>query len=229
MKPANQDQSVVTDPDKPLTQEESAPKFQITQRGKTWDLSKINFNNLKSEFKKKAYKNIEIADLRAFIEDKLDKMIRQNSTRINFAQKLQEIIDTYNAGGSTNENYFEDLVNFAERLKEEDGRHIRECLTEDELELFDVLKKDKMTKEEEKKVKLAAKSLLHRLLDESPKVLVQDWYKDTQSQSRVKSALEEVLDKTLPESYDRKIFKIKCDNVFELIYEYASKGVKWAA
>lgn len=102
-------------------------------------------------------------------------------------------------------------------------------LSEDELELFDVLKKDKLTQEEEKKVKLAATTLLHRLLEESPKVLVQDWYKDTQSQSRVKSAVEEVLDKTLPESYNRKIFKIKCDNVFELIYEYASKGEKWAA
>jgi type I restriction enzyme R subunit len=224
------DQSIVTDDDKPLASDQNDfPKYQIIQQGKKWDLSKINFQKLKSDFKEIEYKNIEIADLRAFLEDKLDKMIRQNSTRVDFAQKLQQIIDNYNAGGSTNENYFEDLVNFAEKLKEEDERHIREGLTDDELELFDVLKKDKMTRDEEKKVKLAAKSLLHRLLEEAPKVLVQDWYKDTQSQSRVKSAVEEVLDKTLPESYDRKIFKIKCDNVFELIYEYASKGLKWAA
>ena len=80
-----------------------------------------------------------------------------------------------------------------------------------------------------KKVKLAAKSLLHRLLEEHPKVLVQDWYKDTHSQAKVKSAVEEVLDKILPKSYDKNIFRIKCDNVFNLIYEYASKGLKWAA
>ncbi len=223
------DQSVVTDETKPLVRHDQSPGFQIVQRGRTWDLSKIDFQNLRSDFKNKIYKNIEIADLRAFIEDKLDKMIKQNSTRIDFAQRLQEIIDNYNSGGLTNENYFDDLVDFAERLKEEDERHIREGLTDDELELFDVIKKDKMTKDEEKKVKLAAKSLLHRLLEESPKVFVQDWYKDIQTQSRVKSAVEEVLDKALPESYDRKIFKTKCDNVYELIYEYASKGEKWAA
>ena len=86
-----------------------------------------------------------------------------------------------------------------------------------------------MTKEEEKRVKLAAKSLLYRLLEEHPRVLAQDWYKDSHTQARVKSAVEEVLDKNLPESYDRNIFRIKCDTIFELIYRYASKGLKWAA
>ena len=72
-------------------------------------------------------------------------------------------------------------MKFTKDLKEESERHIREGLTEDELELFDLLKKDKMTKEETQKVRLAAKSLLHRLREESPKVLVQDWFKDAQS------------------------------------------------
>ena len=91
----------------------------------------------------------------------------------------------YNAGSSSADNYFEELVKFTKDLKEESERHIREGLTEDELELFDLLKKDKMTKEETQKVRLAAKSLLHRLREEKPKVLVQDWFKDSQSKSRV--------------------------------------------
>ena len=72
------------------------------------------------------------------------------------------------------------------RKKHENGWSdaIREGLTEDELELFDLLKKDKMTKEETQKVRLAAKSLLRRLREESPKVLVQDWFKDAQSKKR---------------------------------------------
>jgi type I restriction enzyme, R subunit len=204
-------------------------EYQIIQTGKTWDLSKINFQKLKEEFPDKKYKNIEISDLRAFIEDKLNKMINANSTRRDFAQKLQDIIDEYNSGTSTNENYFSDLIDFTEKLKVEDERHIREGLTEDELELYDMLLQDKMTKEEEKKVKLAAKSLLHRLLEESPNVLVQDWYKDSQTQSRVKSAIEEVLDKQLPETYDRKIFSTKCNIIYNLVYDYAQKGSKWAA
>jgi hypothetical protein len=102
-------------------------------------------------------------------------------------------------------------------------------ITEDELELFDLLKKDKMTQKETQKVKLAAKSLLHRLLEERPKVLVQDWYKDTQTQKMVRSAVEQVLDSNLPESYDRVLFREKCDNVFYLMLDYASHGRKWAA
>ena len=86
-----------------------------------------------------------------------------------------------------------------------------------------------MTQDETQKVKLAAKSLLHRLLEEQPKVLVQDWYRDTQSSKVVRSAVEQVLDTNLPESYDRATFKTTCDNVFELIFDHASHGRKWAA
>ena len=63
-----------------------------------------------------------------------------------------------------------------------------------------------MTKEETQKVRLAAKSLLHRLREETPKVLVQDWFKDAQSKLRVRSAVETVLNTHLPESYDRAVF-----------------------
>ena len=155
-------------------------------------------------------------------------MLRQNLNRIDFAQKLQQIVERYNAGASSTENYFEDLMRFTEEMKAEDERHIREGLTEDELELFDTIKKDKLTQEEKQKVKLAAKSLLHRLIEEHPKVLVQDWWKDSQTQQAVKNAVEEVLDNNLPDSYDRKLFKKACDNVFDLVVEFASKRHKWA-
>ena len=102
-------------------------------------------------------------------------------------------------------------------------------MTEDELELFDLLKKKKMTKAEEQKVKLAAKTLLHRLREEQPKVLVQDWFKDTQTQFRVRDAVEQVLHKQLPDSYNRVLFKKKCDAVFETMLNYAAQGQKWAA
>jgi type I restriction enzyme, R subunit len=204
-------------------------EFRITQSGKTWDLSKIDFEKLKEDFQQTKHKNIEIADLRAFIQHKLEQMLKANATRTDFATRLQGIIDDYNAGSSSADNYFEELVKFTKDLKEESERHIREGLSEDELELFDLLKKDKMTKEETQKVRLAAKSLLHRLREESPKVLVQDWFKDAQSKSRVRSAVESVLDAHLPKSYDRAVFTEKCNSVFDLMLNYASQGLKWAA
>ncbi len=148
---------------------------------------------------------------------------------MDFARKFQEIIDNYNAGGSGTENVYEDLVKFAESLKEEDERHIREGLSEDELELFYILKQEKLTKGEEKMLKLAAKALLSRLLEGQPIVLIRDWHKDSQSQARVRTVVEEILDKKLPESYDKETFQSKCRDIFELIHRDASEGGKWAA
>ena len=66
-------------------------------------------------------------------------------------------------------------------------------------------------------------------MEEHPKILVPEWWKDSQNQSEVRSAIEEVLDMTLPESYDRVKFKKTCEKAYALIYEYASKGRKYAA
>ncbi|NLG19310.1 MAG: type I restriction endonuclease subunit R [Fibrobacter sp.] len=223
------DQSVVSATGAMELKEVPENEYQVIQKGKTWDLSKINFEKLEQDFKETKYKNIEISDLKAFIEDKLEKMLKDNITRTDFAERLQAIVDNYNSGGSSTENYFEDLMDFAKTMREEDERHIKEGLSKDELELFDILKKDKLTKEEEKKVKLAAKDLLKRLIQEHPRILVQDWYKDSQSQIQVRAAIEEVLDKDLPETYDRVEFKKTCDRAYDLVYEYSSRGFKWAA
>jgi N-6 DNA Methylase/Domain of unknown function (DUF3387)/HsdM N-terminal domain len=208
---------------------DAASGYGILKQGRKWDLSKIDFEELRKDFKKAAYRNIEIADLRAFIEKKLEQMLKENRTRSDFAQRLQEIIDEYNAGGTSNENYFEELLKFTEELKAEAERHVREGLSEDELELFDLIKKDAMTKDETQKVKLAAKALLHRLREEAPPVLIQDWFKDQQSRKVVRSAVEDVLDKNLPNTYDRVLFRRKCDDVLDMMLDYASHGLKWAA
>lgn len=215
------DQSVVTSNEK-MFERDFEPEFQIVKKGRVLDLSKIDFEKIREEFKEKEYKNIEIADLRGFIEQKLEIMLKENSTRTDFAQRLAAIIERYNAGGSSNENYFNELVKYAESLKEEDERYIKEGLSKDELELYDILKREKMTKVEEIKVKNAAKHLLSRLIEESPKVLIQDWFKDSQTRNRVRAAIEKVLDSDLPESYDKALFRTKSEQIFEMIYNYAS-------
>jgi type I restriction enzyme, R subunit len=196
----------------------------IIKAWKQIDLSKLDVDKLKEEYKQAPYKNIEIADLRAFIADKLQLMIDRNTTRRSFADKLQEIIDRYNSGNSTNENYFDDLIDFVEKMKEEEIRAFKEGLTEEELQLFDLLKKEKLNKEEEQKVKLAAKNLLHRLKEERPKVLINDWHKDLQTKLQVQAAIKKVLDALLPESYDRAIYSTKCDAVYEHYYIMATSG-----
>ncbi len=153
-------------------------EFKIIQRGKTWDLSKVDVEKLREEFKKAEFKHIEIADLRAFIEKKLAEMMAVNATRAGFAQRLQAVIDAYNAGATATEELLraELTAYVAGPAEEEAERHAREGLSDDELELFDLLKKDAMTQDETQRVKLAAKRLLKHLVEEQPKVLVQDWF-----------------------------------------------------
>ena len=96
-------------------------------------------------------------------------------------------------------------------------------------EVFDLLSKDDLTRAQTQKVKPAARHLLHRLLEQSPMVLVQDWFKDRQSRWAVRSAVVTVLHADLPEIRDRAAFNKPCDRVMAMMPDYASKGRKWAA
>ncbi len=44
-------------------------------------------------------------------------MLKANAGRTDFATRLQEIIDRYNAGSSSADNYFNDLMAFAKDLR----------------------------------------------------------------------------------------------------------------
>lgn len=212
IKQENASESVVTE----------TPAFYI-KNWKEIDLSLLNIDKLREEYHAAPHKNIEITDLRAFIAQKLQQMLSRNVTRASFAQKLEEIIDRYNAGGSTNEGFFDELVAFVEKLREEEMRAAREGLTEAELEIFDLLKKEGLTKEEIQKVKLSAKNLLHKLKNTKPTLLITDWYKDTQTMIQVQTAIKQVLDETLPGSYDRAVYSSKCDVVFDHFITLARK------
>lgn len=224
------DESVIVDDASFNKVKDDKSGWKIVKKGQSWDLSKIDFDKLKEDFKHSTYKNIEIADLRAFLEKKLQDMLNQNRTRRDFAERLQEIIDNYNAGSNSADSDFAELVKFAESLRKEEERHIREGLTEDELEIYDLLRKDKMTKKDEKKVRLAAKALLKRLTEEKPRVLVQDWFKNSQTRLVVRDAVSKVLNDFLPaDSYDTDLFTEKRDKVFELTLDMAINHQRWAA
>ncbi|MGJ5638420.1 type I restriction endonuclease subunit R [Bacillus altitudinis] len=198
-------------------------KYEITTM-KTLNLSEINTDDIRQTIKESPYKNIEIQELRSFIEDKLDKLLEDNKTRTNFVERYKELINRYNAGNSTNEDYYEDLVDFVDNLKKEDERHVREGLTEKELEIYDLLKKDKLTKKEEEKVKLSAKRIYKSIKNDQSKTNVIDWYKDEQPRQAVKFEVEEILDDTLPDSYDKEMFNLKTEVIMTHLMEEAMMG-----
>lgn len=197
---------------------------------KVIDLSKINVDELRQEIKKAVYKAIEIDDLKAFLEKALQDMINRNCTRMQFSQRFKNIIDRYNAGGSENEDYYEQLVKLLEDLKKEQERPKTEGLTEEELELYDLLVRGKkLTKAEEQKVKLAAKNLYKKLTTEKKELLVLDWYKDEQPKMKVKSAIEYALNEDLPDSYDKEVFEVKINLLLNHFIDMAVQGYGWIA
>lgn len=188
-------------------------------REKEIDVSTLDFDALQTKFKESPLKHMEVAHLREYIEQKLQELLTVNHTRKSFIERLQRIINEYNSGGRTAEQSFEDLNIFKDDLTQEEQRHIVEGLTEAELELFDLLYKEKLTADERTAVKNAARDLLQKFKKLNAEKRF--WHINRQEQEQVKDAIKRILDQDLPESYDKIIFNKKCDEVYNLIYDRA--------
>jgi type I restriction enzyme R subunit len=219
------DQSITTASD-----EGGGTKFNIT-KSREIDISKFDFEKLREKFKSAEYKHIEIEDLKIFIEDKLSKLINENITRINFAERLQQIINEYNSGSLSVENYFEELIDFSKRLREEEHRHIRENLSTVELELFDLIMQTNktITKKEEQIIKLAARDLLKKLKEVKEQLFVPDWYKFDPTRLNVLRYIKLNLNQYLPESFHPPIFEQTCDVIVNHLQRLEETGRGWAA
>ena len=115
-------------------------------------------------------------------------------------------------------------------MKKEQNRYIEEDLTEDELEIYDLLliKNKSLTKEEIKKVKLAAKNLYHKLSESRDTLLVVDWYKDGNMKETLKRVVQDSLDRDLPEIYSKELFQAKTNILMDVFIDKSVQGLKVA-
>lgn len=198
--------------------------------GKVINLSKIDIDDIKKEIKNSPYKAIQIDNLKEYLKQTLEQMINKNCTRINFAERFKNIIDRYNAGSTEAEDYYEQLVELIEELKKENNRAVIEGLNEEELEIYDLLiQGKKLTKDEEQKVKLAAKNLYTKLNDKRKELLVVDWYKDEQPIAKVRDAIQNSLDNDLPDCYDRESFNSKTKLLLNHFIDMSVQGYGWVS
>jgi len=108
----------------------------------TMDLSKLDFDKLREEFKQKVRrKNTALQDIRDVVEKKLQQMLARNPLRMDCYKRYTEIIAEYNRERDrvTVEQTFTRLAELAASLDEEEKRAAREGLTEGELAVFDLL------------------------------------------------------------------------------------------
>ncbi len=181
------------------------------------DLSKINFEALAQRFKESKHKNTELEVLKAAIRAQLEKMVQINRTRANFAEKFEELIEKYNAGSATIEELYNELMALSGSLNDEQQRHVREQMSEEELVIFDILTRPapELSAKERAEVKKVARELLARLKE----LLVLNWRQKSTARSQVKLGIEDALDTGLPRAYTPELYQLKCAAVFEHVYE----------
>ena len=127
------------------------------------------------------------------------------------------MIESYNSGSRNIEDLFNELVNLSRNLSEEQQRHVRENMTEEELVIFDILTRPapELSADERTEVKKVSRELLNKLKT----VLVLNWRQKSTARSQLKLAIEDVLDTGLPRAYLKPLYAQKCSTLFEHIFE----------
>ncbi|MFZ4483045.1 MAG: type I restriction endonuclease subunit R [Chthoniobacterales bacterium] len=184
------------------------------------DLSKIDFAALRKRFGESRHKNTDLEVLKAAIRAQLEKLIQLNKSRMDFAGKFEELIESYNSGSRSIEEVFEELLKLSRSLNEEEQRSVREGLSEEELAVFDILTRPapELSTEERAELKKVARELLGRVQS----LLVLNWREKAAARAQVKLAIEDALDSGLPTAYDKPLFESKVRALFEHVYTTSS-------
>ncbi len=181
------------------------------------DLSKIDFEALRKLFDDTENKNIAVESLSAELEKKIEEMVKKNKLRKHFLDRLNSLIHEYNSGSSDLDAFFEELLVFAQELSEEDARAVKENLTEEELAIFDLIKKEKLNPDEMDRVKKVAHELLAKLKTEK---FVLDWKRKEETRADVKITIRDMLYDNLPEpAYSEKDCEDRTQKVYFHIYD----------
>lgn len=199
--------------------------------GLTVDLSRIDFDRLREEFAKRArHKSLAIQDIRQAVEDKLFKMLARNPSTMDYYKRYQEIIADYNREKDRTlvEKTFEELLNLARDLDAEERRAAEEGLEPDELALFDLLKRDKLSKADRERIKQASRDLLTSLRD----ILapMRDWTATETTRAEVETHILDHIHLTLPSppfSEDDKT--TAAQELYDYFFQRSQTGVLFEA
>lgn len=193
-----------------------AGEYVIPQHKRLKDLSALDADALHNFFAKLDNKNIQAESLSAELQEKIEEMVKRNRKRAKFMERLNALLQSYNSGAHDIDQLLNDLMELAKDLSEEEQRAVKEGLTEEELAIFDLLRKENLNPDETKKVRSVAKELLEQL---KPK-LVPGWRDFEPLRSGVKITISNVLFPKLPEPvYTEKDCEYKGIEVYNYVYE----------
>lgn len=177
------------------------------------DLSQIDFEGLAKKFAGR--KRAQTDRLAQLLKARTISAARRNPTRQDLVERIEKLIEDYNAGSVNIDEYLRRLIELSHTLTDEEERAVREDLNEEELAIFDLLTKPDpvLTDEEREAVKASAKTLLEHLHEK----LVQDWRRKVATTADVETTIRQILDQGLPERpYTPDIFW----NKIRLVYDH---------
>ena len=192
----------------------------VAESGRRFDISKIDFDLLQREFAKAKQKNLLLKDIQELLQERLAEMLAQNPSRINFYERYQEIIESYNQeqDRASIEKIFEELMDLSKQLSEEERRYVREGFDNDEqLSMYDLLMKDDLTKAEIKKIKEVAVELLDKIKNQL--ATMDHPFEKRETKAAIIITIRDTLWEMLPESYSDESIDSYKDAVFEYVQQ----------
>ena len=195
---------------------------QVAEPQAPYDISRIDFDRLRLEFERSPGKRTTVQNLKAAIEQRLQRLMEQNPLRTDFQQHYEQIVAEYNREKDrvTIEKTFEALLRFTGGLNEEDRRAMREGLDEESLAIFDLLRKEKLSSSDIKRIKGVSVELLEELKAE--KLRIDHWRDKEATRDAVRVAIRDFLwsDETgLPvDAYDETEVNDKAEAVFVHVF-----------
>ena len=186
---------------------------------KRLNIGTIDFDFLRREFAKNKRKNLILRDLEELIQKKLGSMLYNNPDRINYYERYKQIISDYNneQDRATIEKTFMGLLALANQMSDEEQRYVREGFSSDEeLSLYDMLFREDLNKNEIKKLKEVATTLLSQI---KAKIAECDHWTDKQeTKATIDNLIRDILWNGLPECYDDLSISIYRKRIYEYVY-----------
>lgn len=187
------------------------------------DLSLIDFDRLAAKLAGR--KRAETDRLAQLLRQQAIASAMRNPTRYELVERIEQLIDDYNAGSLNIDEYLRSLIELSKTLTVEEERAAREGMSDEQLAIFDLLTQPDpvLTDEERETVKTSAKTLLEHLHEK----IVQDWRRKAAATNDVNSTIRRVLDQNLPEApYTPDIFFSKVQIVFDhVLTAYGDDGL----
>lgn len=182
------------------------------------DLGNLDFDKLRAVFNKLPRKNKVVYDLQQAVEKKLNQMLRQNPTRLEFYDRYKVIIKEYNEGKdiTATQRSFDNLFEFWSTLTVEDKRAMREGLDEETLAIFDLLNKESLTGKEREEVKRVARETLLALKAE--KLRIERWRESPTICAQVRTMIGDSFMWLPKDSYPDEEVSTRAGMVYQHIY-----------